>query len=662
MLGKPEIGGSAISTRSLFVGLSLVIFLSAITPYVEMVIAGTQIGSICPPAGAFFLLVCLVLGVNPLIRYFSRRRRFGLNQKDLITIYSLLICTATISSVQFVQFLIPMVTGAFYYATPENGWAENIQPLIPEWFGTRNLETVRYLYEGLPGHQNVPWESWIKPLLFWAPLLIAFYFTMICICAILRKQWVERERLAFPLVQVPLEMTSTIDEGRIPQIVGSFFKNRLMWVGFVIPVILHSLDGLHQYFPSIPRIQLRRINIGAYFVGRPWNAVNPFFFSVYFSVIGFAYLLSLDLSFSFWFFFLLLKAEEILGSAIAWKTSAGLWRTGTFPFVIAQQSGGFIALVLMSLWLGRSHVKHVVIAVFSSAEANDENEPIPHRWAVLGSIGGILFLSWWCWAVGMSFLLALSLFILTYIFMLGSTRMMAEGGINFLWSAQSCPNYILHSIGGRRFFRDRNGLMLMTLPFVVWNFRGLVVPEAMEAFKMGTHSGMNMRKLTYYIMLAIPVAMIVAYCSMLYLSYSFEGGGLAIDHYRFVHVANRPYQELSSVLMDSSGFSMTRVSFILVSTAFGLFLIFMRSRFLWWPFHTIGYAASTTFAMWFLWSSIFIAWLCKFAVLRYGGVRQYRRTRPVFLGLIFGELLMIAILLVVEGFTGVRGHSLIFWQ
>ena len=49
-------------------------------------------------------------------------------------------------------------------------------------------------------------------------------------------------------------------------------------------------------------------------------------------------------------------------------------------------------------------------------------------------------------------------------------------------------------------------------------------------------------------------------------------------------------------------------------------------------------------------------------ILRYGGVKQYRRTRPAFLGLIFGELFMIVVLLIVEGFTGVRAHSLIFFQ
>ena len=659
MSDSSECRPSVVSVRSLLIALGLVVFLSAITSYVEMVIAGTQIAAICPPAGAFFLLVCLVVVVNPALRYFSKHTPSGLQQGELTVIYSLLLCTATISSVQFAQFLVPMITGAFYFATPENDWALSIQPLIPDWFSPRNPEAIRALYEGRPGQLGIPWKPWIKPFLFWAPLLMAFYFVMICICAILRRQWVETERLAFPLVQVPLEMTRDLGEGAGGAGISPFFRNKLMWLGFIVPVTIHTLDGLHQHFPDIPHFQVRGLNLGSHFVGEPWDAIEPFVFNIYFSVVGFAYLLSQDLSFSFWFFYLLLKVEYVLGAVFEWKTSAGLYRTGRFPFVMAQQSGGFIALVLMAVWLSRRHLKNVVASVFSRDSSDDRSEPLSYRWAVLGCLAGLFFMSWWCWSAGMSPLLALSLFLLTTIFMLGATRMMAEGGINFLWSAQSCPNYILHSIGGRTFFKGTNGLMLMTLPFVMWNFRGMVVPEAMEAFKMSSHSRINMRRLTCAILVAIPLAMIVSYWSMLYLSYTFEGGGLAIDDYRFVHVATRPYQELSAVLMDTSELSLTRVNFIVGATGFGIFLTVMRTRFLWWPFHPTAYAASTTLAMRYLWSSIFVAWLCKFLILRYGGMRQHGRVRPVFLGLIFGELLMIALLLIVEAFTGIRGHSLI---
>jgi hypothetical protein len=38
-----------------------------------------------------------------------------------------------------------------------------------------------------------------------------------------------------------------------------------------------------------------------------------------------------------------------------------------------------------------------------------------------------------------------------------------------------------------------------------------------------------------------------------------------------------------------------------------------------------------------LWLPIFVSWLAKVLILRYGGLRGYRRALPFFLGLILGE-------------------------
>ena len=70
---------------------------------------------------------------------------------------------------------------------------------------------------------------------------------------------------------------------------------------------------------------------------------------------------------------------------------------------------------------------------------------------------------------------------------------------------------------------------------------------------------------------------------------------------------------------------------------FVLLLSFLRARFVWWPFHPAGYLVSGSFGLFRLWFPIFLSWLIKTLLLRYGGLRAYRAALPFFLGLILGE-------------------------
>ena len=38
-----------------------------------------------------------------------------------------------------------------------------------------------------------------------------------------------------------------------------------------------------------------------------------------------------------------------------------------------------------------------------------------------------------------------------------------------------------------------------------------------------------------------------------------------------------------------------------------------------------------------LWFSIFVGWLLKWIILRYGGLRAHRKAIPFFIGLVLGE-------------------------
>ncbi|MFQ5809713.1 MAG: DUF6785 family protein, partial [Armatimonadota bacterium] len=62
----------------------------------------------------------------------------------------------------------------------------------------------------------------------------------------------------------------------------------------------------------------------------------------------------------------------------------------------------------------------------------------------------------------------------------------------------------------------------------------------------------------------------------------------------------------------------------------------LRRRFVWWPLHPLGFVTWLSWPIERYWTSIFIGWLLKATVVRFGGYRAFRRLRPVAFGLILG--------------------------
>ena len=88
----------------------------------------------------------------------------------------------------------------------------------------------------------------------------------------------------------------------------------------------------------------------------------------------------------------------------------------------------------------------------------------------------------------------------------------------------------------------------------------------------------------------------------------------------------------------------------------------MRSWLSWWPLHPVGLAFQHTVGIRVFGFSAFIAWLIKLTVLRLGGIGLYRRTQPLFLGLLLGYAVMIGISSLVDAmwFPG-EGHWVHGW-
>ena len=82
-----------------------------------------------------------------------------------------------------------------------------------------------------------------------------------------------------------------------------------------------------------------------------------------------------------------------------------------------------------------------------------------------------------------------------------------------------------------------------------------------------------------------------------------------------------------------------------------------RYRFVWWPVHPLGFATGTFYIMNWVWFSVFLAWLFKTIILKYGGASLYRKARPFFLGLIMGQFSVAGLWIVIDFFTGMIGNQ-----
>jgi hypothetical protein len=65
----------------------------------------------------------------------------------------------------------------------------------------------------------------------------------------------------------------------------------------------------------------------------------------------------------------------------------------------------------------------------------------------------------------------------------------------------------------------------------------------------------------------------------------------------------------------------------------------LRTRFMGFPLHPIGFLAANSWGMQINWASFLLGWLLKVLITRYGGLRLYNLLLPLFLGLIVGDAL-----------------------
>lgn len=635
--------------RSIVVGAGLTALIGVIVPYADLKLQGTWIACCHLPIAVVVPLLLLVGVVNPVLKSLSERR--VLTRAEIIVIYCMALCGAGIPSFGLTEYLFPTLVGVRYYASPENRWEDIFIRLIPRWLAPTDETAVTAFFEGLHPGASIPWGAWVTPALAWTLLAIGFFLGYICVSVLLRRQWVEEERLIFPLVQLPILVLEERRDGERQSRWPPFFRNRLMWVGAAIPLVIHSINGLHFFYPVVPQIPLSH-SINQYFQAKPWNQMGWVIAILHFSIVGFSFLLSGELSFSLWFFFVFFNLQAVALAAYGVEVPP-IPDYPTRPHAALQMLGGFLVFASFIILLLKRRARVIWGHFRAGADTDDAEEPLSYRGALICGAVGLAIVVTWFGAAGIGPMLAMVSLVLFGMVALVLTRCVSEGGLLFI-QAPFRPLDIIGVFAGTGFLSAPalTGMAFVQRVFML-DLRTFLLPSLLDAYKLAGWGRVPLRRLMPPIGIAIAVAIASSYIAMLAICYGH--GGLSLAPWFLIHSPQQPWRTLSARILSPVKPNPVGMAFVGVGALVTAGLFAMRSRFVWWPLHPMGFAMGPSWPMIQLWFSILIGWVAKSLLLRYGSAKTYDRAKPFFMGLVVGEFLAAALWLVVSHFTGAVG-------
>lgn len=552
--------------------------------------------------------------------------RLALSRGELLVLYIMLAISTSLAGHDQLEILVPIMAHGTWFATPENKWNTLFGDYIPSHLVVNQKSVLAPFYEGDSTLYTPRFlKAWAAPVGMWMIFIGLLLLTGLCLCVIFRRQWTEREKLSYPIAQIPLELTA-------PE--HALWKSWRLWLGFGIAAAIDCVNGLNFFYPNLPYLAVRADwgrNIGRLFTRWPWSVWGGTQMTFYPFAIGLGYLLPLDMLFSSWFFYWFWQFQRLTNAYMGWGD------VPRSPYVTEQSFGGFMGLLIFALWVGRSHLAAVVRkAIKGDPRVEDSREPIAYRWAVLGAAAGMAGMIIFGWRAGMPLWASVAFFLILIALLLSVTRMRAELGPpahDLHWGG---PDEMIPAVLGTQAIGPRGLTAFSLFEWMTRAFRSHPLPHTLEGFRIGERAGLDGRGLFYAMAFAGVLGALSGFWGMLHIGYSYGMGSAKIRGPGLIF-GREPYERLASWLEKPRTPSVGSATAIGVGIAFSLSMLAIRSTFPKWPFHPVGYAVSSSWSMNLLWMPMFIAWVVKGLILRYGGLRLFRLWLPFFLGLILGE-------------------------
>ena len=590
-------------------------------PFVAIACTSQHISSIfslmVPPISA--LMIMLV--INWPLRF--RAPKLAFTQTDLIVFFAILSAGGSVCG-EFTIISQPTSYSYPFHMRSDATYQNQLGKYVPDAFAIKDLALVKDFEGGGKGWQLVVQKL---PILLpkWIVLggiMLSVIFAMLCINSLMRGAWCDRERLTFPLIQLPVAMS----EGGGG---SGMWKSKHMWIAFGIMFAIDMLNGFNYLYPNLPQIPVKDwFLIDKMLKDPPWSNIGDFRISIYPFMAAIGLFMPSDMLLSFVVFFLLRKATHVLLAAngIPQSTFSGTGISPGPPYFDEQTWGAVLALFLGAIWASKSYLKEVWSDI-KTGRKGVEDDGVAHRTAFVGLILSVGVVTVYGMFAGLSPFYMIPYVLLFLIFSIVLTRVRAQLGPPTHEFAFFGSSAIMHRFIGTKWITDAQANYIgQILLFMNRIYRNHPMPYQLEAMKMASIEKVSQKKMVLWVSVTTVLGLFLAYFFMqVSTARTGDMGWNDAPTYVTNIINHRKGPDVIGILMTIVGFALV------------LGMDMLRFKFPGFPLHPAGYFLSMNYGVDYYWFGMLIALFVKSFVQRYYGLRGYDKLRSVALGILVGE-------------------------
>lgn len=648
----------AVTLRSLLLGSLGVLFVCGLSPYNDIVLTDTSLTAGFLPLAATLLLFVVVVGINAPLHRFAPRYALGTGELAVVMVMTLV--SSALPGWGLMRFLIPTPVVPFYMGTASGPFWRAFESMgLPPWLFPvesieegRSSDVVNWFYNSIPRDGGeIPWAAWIVPLAAWGVFIIAMLATLIALARIVIDQWMINERLPFPIAQVQADLLMPPRRGRA---LNPLLRSRAMWITLGLVFAVHSINAMNAYQPTyFPRIPLGYDMTTMFTEGWTDHLRTKIKTSqLSFMVIGVTYFIRTRAAFSLWAIFLACSMIDVgVGQYRGGSVGSAAWGD--------QHFGACIAFLLGIAWIGRHQWKQVLLNAVGAGRDSS------YRLSFWIAVIGIVVMVGWLMVVGVKLWIA----ILIVAFIVGAhlvvSRVVAETGLPN-YRASINMSHVYNSMDVSAFTaKDMYFSSVFTVLGPVTT-RDSMMTFAQQGMAITHRTGVTgeRAKIGFAIAWAVLLGLFVAGASTLWCHYNYptpvsrdiapQGNNFGAIYLHERDVRNPVLQHAEGRTAQFQHNTWTHVGIGFVVTALLQVLTLSYAS---WPLLPVGFVASHGAFISNTWFSIFLGWIVKVMLVRFGGASLYQAARPAFIGLIFGEALAAGFWLIINAIVVLNGHD-----